>query len=637
MDSEYSPKVLIVDDNENSLLTLKKALGKLNAEIITAGNGEEAVIHTKQRDFALIILDVQMPGMDGFETAEMIRQGVRNQFTPIIFLTAVFVNENNILKGYHSGAVDYITKPFNSEILLGKVQTFLELDKAKSELIRIKTNYENVVQDQTDFICRTDKNFQLTFANRAFLLAFSIIAEQLHSLSIMDFIPENDREKIKRTLLLLAPNNPIIKLSHKLIVSGQHQFSVSTVFRALYDEHFTHTGYQLVIRDVSREMKTRDELLVAKKRSETSSYLKALLLSNLAHDLKSPMNALLGMSELLAGSKLDEEQQEDLQVIRNSAIELLSVINVLNEFSALDAGKTEFYNVWFELPEKLQAAENELESTVLKHDNKVSMLTEGELPSKIKSDPKKITGVLDHIVLCFNALVRNNLIRISVKSEYKDPGHVYLSFSVSVSASGIPERIAEQILNFLQKDDPALSEHNGETALRLFVAKMLIGLMGGKLDFSFREETGNATFLFRINVETEPQNPTAKKHIAILVVEDNILNQQVIASMLKKRGFVYDLAENGHTAIEKFKENRFDFILMDIQMPGMDGYETTKQMRDIEKKKPELKRIKIYALTANATSDDYKLGVEAGMDGFFNKPLNIDELERIIRKTIEGE
>jgi CheY-like chemotaxis protein len=342
------------------------------------------------------------------------------------------------------------------------------------------------------------------------------------------------------------------------------------------------------------------------------------------------MNALMGMSEILAESSLDEEQREDLQIIRNSAEELLSVINILNEFSALESGKTEFYKVWFDHKEKLQTTVNELTRKISNHGNKISLLIKDDVPSRIKADPKKLVGILDHLICSFNMLVRDSSFGVSVTSEYKDVDYIYLSFKVSVSGGGISENTADEVVNFLHKDDPALSEHNGEVAMRLFIAKMLVALMEGELKF-FSAQANEPAFSFRINVETEKQH--SKKNMTVLVVEDNVLNQQVVITSLRRNGFKYDIAGNGHDAIEKFKKDRFEIILMDIQMPGMDGYETTKRIRELEKAHPTGKTTKIYALTANATSDDYKMGMASGMDGFLTKPFMIDALEKIIRKT----
>ena len=158
MSANYTPAILLVDDNEDNLLTLEGNLRNLKVRFFSAQNGREAIEMVKLHDFALIILDIQMPEMNGYETAEAIRQIQRNKHTPIIFLTAVYFDHVSVYKGYQAGAVDYITKPFNREILVTKARVFLELDKIRNELSQSKKEFQSIVQDQTDLIVRTDEN-----------------------------------------------------------------------------------------------------------------------------------------------------------------------------------------------------------------------------------------------------------------------------------------------------------------------------------------------------------------------------------------------------------------------------------------------------------------------------------------------
>jgi CheY-like chemotaxis protein len=187
-------------------------------------------------------------------------------------------------------------------------------------------------------------------------------------------------------------------------------------------------------------------------------------------------------------------------------------------------------------------------------------------------------------------------------------------------------------MRFLEWGNPDISHEYGGIALCLAVSKNLCKLMGGALSFK-KTDAQASEFQFEINVEVEPKN--AKNTVSILVVEDNVLNQKVLGATLKKQGFMYELASDGKAAFEKFKKTRFDFILMDIQMPVMDGYETTRQIRIFEKENPKGIPAKIFALTANATSEDQKKCLAVGMDGFLAKPFKFLELEKIIHQIAD--
>ena len=627
MDPEYSPSILIVDDNEENLLTLKSNLRQLNAIIKMAQSGKEAVLHTRQRDFALIIMDVQMPEMDGYQTAEKIRQGRMNQFTPIIFLTAVYFDQSNIMKGYQTGAVDYITKPFNREILLSKVKTFLDLDRAKSELNRTKISFENVVQDQTDLICRTDSNFMIAFANQAYLLAFSTTLKQIRSKSVLDNFSLTDWEKINHALLLLTPNNPIIKLNHFLNISEGHRLSVTTVFRVLFDENFKLAGYQLVIRDITREKQIREELLTKKRRAESAAESIFKLLANLGHDLKTPLNSIIGMIEVLTESNLDQDQQEDVQVIRKSADKLLSLLNTLNEFTIIGANQNILENRWFAPVAELSDLVKSLKEKAKEKGNDLLIHIGNDIPLKTKSDPKLIRLLLSHLIFCSNTFLENGIIEVSLEMGHNDMNHADLLYQIKCKGKRLPLEISEKILTFLHHDDPSISYNYGETALRLAVAKGLSKLLGGAINLSDDAEEG---FIFTFKINFEIERPQSSNTVSILVVEDNILNQKVVGIILKNKGFVYDLASDGQAALEKYRQNHFDFILMDIRMPVMDGYEATRNIRKFENEHPTRKAAKIFALTANATSEDQKKCLTAGMNGFLTKPFNFPELEKII-------
>jgi PAS domain S-box-containing protein len=631
MHTRYSPGILLVDDNEENLLTLKSTLRSVEAQFVMAQSGKEAVLYTKQKDFGVIILDVQMPEMDGYETATKIRQGTRNQFTPIIFLTAVYSDTPNLIKGYHNGAVDYITKPFTREILISKVRFFLELDKVKNDLIESKTNFENVVQDQTDMICRTDQMLYPTFVNQAFLRAFSTSFEHIKTKPVVDAIKQPDRDKINRALLLLSPANPIIKLKHQLSISNGRQLTVSTVFRALYDENLLHTGYQLVIRDVTRDIQSMEDLLIEKKTLEEATKSKALFLANLNHDLRTPLNSIIGMSEVLMDTSLDEDQLEDAQVIQIAAFKLLSLLNNLADYTKTEANQIIISNNWFDLKTGLSDA---IKSYIAKQNvnkSQVKLNFTKNVPSKINSDPKRIGQIAGLLVRVLEYFAGDETINIEIRSENEDNNHVNLILIVDCPVD-IPIEFAEKIKRFFDHGDPELSHETGELALGLAVSKNLCKLMGGSVSFKQGEEQ-NPAFHISIKVETEPgKNPNM---VSILVVEDNLLNQKVVGATLRKRGFAYDLASDGKTALEKFRQNRFDFILMDIQMPVMDGYETTRQIREIEKAYPTEKTAKIYALTANATSEDQRKCFAAGMNGFLTKPFNYTELEKIIRAVAD--
>ncbi|MFP4469745.1 MAG: response regulator [Bacteroidales bacterium] len=635
MNQQYTPKILIIDDIRDNLLTLEKSLRGQDAFVLTAQSGKEALIHVTQHDFALIIVDIQMPDMNGYETAERIRSGQRNQHTPIIFLTAVFYDQHSMYKGYQSGAVDYITKPFNRDILLSKVRVFLDLDRVKHELKQAKEEFQHVVQDQTDMICRTDLNLNITFANKAMANFAAKPAEAILGQSVMDWIYNEYHDQIGHEIHALNPNNPVFKLHHRLNLKNDGQLWVSTIFRALYNKNYDLTGYQVVMRDISNEIRSMEELILARKQAEEATRNKSRFLANMSHEIRTPMNSILGLIDVLMETDLDEDQTEDLEVMKHSATKLLELLNDLLDFSKIEANQIRFEKVYFNLRNELNKTFRLLEVNAKKTGNELLSDVHPLVPDRIKGDPLRLGQIL--INLLNNALkfTRNGRVNLQVEKESETDELVKLKFTISDTGIGMSSEIRENIFNFFEQGDPSISREYGGSGLGLAISRSLCEMMGGKIQFTSEINKGSS-FWFSLEFEQEQKTKKSKpQKMNILIVEDNLLNQRVVSATLKKNGYNFDVADNGKIAVEKAQKEKFDVIIMDIQMPVMDGYEATQQIRKNEEHLPKEQRSKIIALTANATREDREKCREIGMDEYMTKPFKFQDLERIIRELME--
>lgn len=633
---EYIPKILIIDDIKENLITLEMNMRTLNVEIISAQSGKEALIQVKQHDFAVMIVDIQMPDMNGFQTAERIRQGRRNRHTPIIFLTAVFHDQNSVYQGYRSGAVDYISKPFNREILLSKVRVFLDLDRIKSELSESKQQFQSIVQDQTDLICRTDKNLKISFANRAFLVAFAKTFESLKDQSILNWVDENDLQRVNSAINLLTPTNALVKINHQINASRSRQISVSTIIRALFDSDFELVGYQIVMRDVTVEVKSKEHLIEAQKKADLAAKSRSQFVANMSHEIRTPMNSIIGLLDLIFESELDTDQQETLEVIRHSANNLLNLLNDIIDLSKIDANQIKFISDWFVLKEQLDKTIRLLEIKAKENNNTLKLELDDEIPKELKGDPFRLGQIL--INLLSNALkfTHDGVVELKVAKASDEKNKVKIKFTVSDTGFGISEQELQNVFRVYEQGDPEITRKFGGSGLGLAISNSLCEKMGGRINVNSKVGEGtNFWFTLPFEIKAPEQKPAEDKKIHILVVEDNLLNQRVVGTTLQRNGFTYELAQNGEVAFEKFKISNFNLIIMDIQMPVMDGYESTKLIRAYEKEHPERKRTKIVALTANATTEDKNKCREVGMDDYMTKPFRFKELTEIINRMAE--
>lgn len=627
---DYTPKILIVDDLEVNLLTLEGNLRRLNAQIFRAQSGQEALIRIQQHDFALIIIDIQMPEMNGYEVAEHIRQGRRNQFTPIIFLTAVYFDQLSVYKGYRTGAVDYITKPFNFEILTSKVKVFLDLDRIKHELIDSRKQFRDVVQDQIDLICRTDASHNILFANQSMATALGVNEEQITGQPITRWMTEDDKKKVENELSGLNPTKPLAEVLHVLQPSATCQLSVSSIVRALFNDDYELIGYQWVIRDITAEIKAREQLLIAKQKAEEATRYKSLFLASMSHETRNPLNSILGMIELLKESNLSDNQRESIEILEFSAGKLHKLLNDILDLSRIESNKVKIEPTMFNLHEELKKLVKSYQVQAGQQDSKLLLNIHPDVPARIVGDPLRLSQIISNLLINALKFTKNGSVELSVSRENGTKNMVKLKFMVTDNGVGIDANENVNIFDeFTQGDDPVARTYGG-SGLGLSISARLCELMGGKLDYN--SQPGKETsFWFSLQFEyQDEQMENDNDSPKFLIVEDNLLNQQVVAAILKRHGYTFDVAVNGLVALEKVKQTFYDIILMDIQMPEMDGYEATIKIREFEKENGFERKSQILALTANATNEDRIKCLNLGMDDYFIKPFKFEDLENVI-------
>jgi PAS domain S-box-containing protein len=634
MTSDYKPKILIIDDLEVNLVTLEGNLRKLDVQIFKAQSGQEALIRIQQHDFALVIVDIQMPGMNGYEVAEHIRQGRRNQFTPIIFLTAVYFDQLSVYKGYRTGAVDYITKPFNFEILNSKVKVFLDLDKIKHDLIESRKQFRDVVQDQIDMICRTDDRLTISFANHSMASALATNADAIIGQPIMHWITPDDEKKTRLALEKLSPANPLAEVLHDMVISPTQNLSVSSIIRALFSDDYELTGYQWVIRDITAEIRTREQLLQAKRKAEEATSYKSRFLASMSHETRNPLNSIMGMIDLMMETNLDEEQTENLNIMRYSANKLHKLLNDILDLSRIEANKISIEKKFFNLHEEIKKLIQSHQVQARQNNNRLLLYISPEVPVTIKSDALRLGQIISNLLVNSLKFTKNGEVRLRIEKENASNSIARLRFMITDNGIGIPSESKLNLLDEYEQADATITRTYGGSGLGLSISKRLCTLMGGKLEFdSIPEKETN--FWFSLPVEyVNDANKQNSKRIKVLIVEDNLLNQQVVGAILKKQGFDFDVAINGRLAIEKIKKEHYDVILMDIQMPVMDGYDATRQIRQMEKENGAEKKSLIIALTANATSADRKKCLDLGMDDYLVKPFNYTQLQPILKEIL---
>lgn len=388
-----------------------------------------------------------------------------------------------------------------------------------------------------------------------------------------------------------------------------------------------------------RELKDTEETLKREKeKAETSEKTKQLFLAKMSHEIRTPMNAILGFARLLEESIQGKEEQEFIRIIIKSGDDLLVILNDILDFSRMEAGKIIFESTPIHLKDIIQINIRMMESKQKNIEIKYH-IDEG-VPEIVMGDSVRLNQILLNLISNALKFTEKGSISISVTCIDENTDSVMLDFGIKDTGIGIPYEKQAKIFDSFEQGANDTARRFGGAGLGLSIVKQLVKLQNGEIfvkskpgfgsDFHFRlpflKFKNNIDTLIAQEAETTNQNGNG---IKVLVAEDNVINQMLVLRVLTKQGFETDVAENGLIAIQKIEDNDFDVILMDVQMPEMDGYEATQKIRTLNTYK---KDIPIIAMTAHTFKGEYERCIEMGMNDFISKPFDTKELYEKIYK-----
>ena len=380
-------------------------------------------------------------------------------------------------------------------------------------------------------------------------------------------------------------------------------------------------------------------MLIAKKLTEESAKAKEIFLANMSHEIRTPMHGILGIAGLLAKTKLDEQQEHYINLITESANNLVVIVNDILDIEKIGSGKFEFEKVDFKIAEKLHTT---IQSFQYKSEEKGIAIEENydfDLNLVVKGDPYRLSQILNNLISNALKFTKQGKISVngSIQSEMDE--RIMMKFSVTDTGIGIPKDKLSIIFEPFTQASSDTTRKYGGTGLGLSICKNLVEMQGGTLIVDSEEGIGT-TFTFTIPYDCSNSLLTIKSvayttnDISIfnlknvLMAEDVIVNQFLGKVILESVGFKVDIANNGIEALELIMQNNYDLILMDIQMPEMDGVTTTSKIRQLKDDKKS--KIPIIALTANALVGNDKEYFEAGMNACLTKPFTQEKLFEVL-------
>jgi len=386
-------------------------------------------------------------------------------------------------------------------------------------------------------------------------------------------------------------------------------------------------GVLVIATDITARKKVEEALHRANRAKDE-------FLANMGHELRTPLNGIIGMTSLLQDTEMTSQQRQYIRTVNRSARALLTIINDLLDYSSIETGRMSIEPAPFDLKSAVDDVIQVLTTRALEKGLELTALYSPDAPRRVIGDAGRIRQVLTNLVDNAIKFTDEGRVIVTVECQQMTGDQAWIKLSVEDTGIGVPGELLERIFDKFTQADASPARRHGGTGLGLAISKQLVELMGGSLGVSSRPGEGsNFWFILLLPVEADAAALEGKMKMEssrVLVVEDNDVNQEVAATILRKLGCVVEVAGNGKQAVKMAEITSYDLIFMDCQMPGMDGFEATGEIRKYEETSGH--HSKIVAMTAHTTDEDRERCLTAGMDDYIGKPATYEDFQAVLRR-----
>jgi PAS domain S-box-containing protein len=508
--------------------------------------------------------------------------------------------------------------------------------KVKSLLTYVRKGsfYKSVVEDGSDIIFIVDYEGNILYHNNSVKDILGYRPSSLVGKNFFNFIPPPLLSDFKKAIKISTKKRFNKSIEFQFLAKDKtYKYLEFNSVNLKQREHIK--GLILDCRDISQRKKDAEELMRAQKAKEQ-------FLANISHEIRTPINGIAGMASLLSQNPSKEEQRTYLSAIRSATDNLKVIINDILDLASIESGKLQFEKIGFNLNDLLNSLIDTYGVQASEKGVGLEYTLEEDANQVFIGDPVRLNQILINLIGNAIKFTQTGSIHVAVKIDRINADIYKLRFEITDTGIGIPKAKLQTIFESFSQADASVTRKYGGTGLGLTIVKQLIELQKGTIRVTSEVNKGT-TFSFTISYKLgkteffdeaklyKPKYKTQLKNASVLLVEDNDINRLYAGSILKMWGCQYETAENGVVALEKVRNNSFDVILMDIQMPVMDGFETTKAIRNGDPKKS---KVPIIALTANATQKDFEKCLAMGMNDCITKPFTQDDLFKILTKYL---
>jgi PAS domain S-box-containing protein len=636
--------ILVVDDNVGKRAAISAMLSPLGHTVVEADSGLVALRCLLAQDFAVILLDVQMPIMDGFETAALIRLRKQSEMTPIIFITAFGADEVRATDRYSEGAVDFMFAPVQPDELRAKVSVFanlfLKAEALAAQALEVEASaaHLRLLTDAAPIgIFQTDAEGRLAYTNPQWSEITGLAAEAAAGKLWNEAIPLSWQEGSLREAA--ESSESLVGKRFEIPVEGAAPRIALVTARCMHNSDGGMAGWVGTLSDVTSEAGAETAMSDARDEANEASRMKSDFLANMSHEIRTPMNGVIGMTDLLLETDLDTQQRDYAQTVRNSGEALLTIIGDILDFSKVEAGKLEIEEIDFDLRAVIDDVADMLAGPAQAKGLELVTHVAKPVPAVVNGDPGRIRQVLTNLLSNAIKFTQVGEIVIRVSANETPGGQVVLRFEVSDTGDGIAADKLDVVFQPFMQADTSTSRKYGGTGLGLAISSHLVALMGGDCGVASRLGEGS-DFWFTVRARAHVGQATHRllsrdaglAGVTALIVDDNATQCSVLSEYMTDWGMTVTTADSARSALATLRtaalyERPFAVALVDRYMPEMDGLE----LKDAIAGDPGLDP-RVVLMTGQGEEQEEL--TKAGVCAAFSKPVRQGDLQAALRVAL---
>jgi PAS domain S-box-containing protein len=652
-DAKFMAITRNIDFQKKNQLKLVESSQQL--ESITS-NLQEGVYRSTLND-GIIFCNKAFLAMFGFESlAELkdfgsqslyVNQGERDLLTNKLLKSKSYLNERVQFRrkdGSTFYAINNCRVDFDSMgnmVFDGAITDLTEIFVQEQKIRESEERYRLLAENATDVIVMYNENMEMSYISPSCINMFGYSQVEIKDAPYLGLVHPDDKPWVGKLIKRLIDDKvEQYEYTYRINTKSKGYIWIEVNSKRNFDKNGKLLNSILNVRDVTEKIKTQNQLREAKVRAEKALKAESEFLSVMSHEIKTPLNAIVGMTNLLNSKNSGLNTQEIVETLAQSSKHLMHLVSDLLDFKKISSGNIEIEEISFNPMEIFRQAKKLYESTAAEKNNKLILKAVSTLPSEIMGDPTRLSQIINNLLSNALKFTENGEVTVSIDYKVEDKKR-YLNFKVVDTGIGIEKGKIKSIFEAFKQENPEISRLYGGTGLGLTIVKSIISQMGGKIEVNSEKNKGTC---FDISIPVkEPLGEKGKRkrdfkdsilpaNLKVYCVDDVELNLLLVNGYCHTWGVNIATESNPVAALNHLSENEYDLIFLDLQMPEIDGYEIAQKLR--QNPNPKIATTPIFAITAK-TQDELKNLESFGFNGFLLKPLNPERLHKVLSDFCE--